>query len=124
MLQIAVRRDADLVDVAASRRGGVEQRLDLFLLYVGQLLAVAIEELDAVVLGRVVGRGDDAPEVERQECDSRGRQHPCDDRVAAGGRDPARKRLLELGPGGARVASDEDAAATGPQRCGAAETLD
>ena len=30
--------------------------------------------------------------------------------VAAGGRDAARERLLELGPGAARVAADEDAA--------------
>ena len=54
VLQIAVCRDAHLVDVAASRGRGVEQRLDLFLLNVGQLLAVAVEELHAVVFGRVV----------------------------------------------------------------------
>ncbi len=124
MLQVTVGRDADLVDVAAARRGRVEQRLDFFLLRVGELLAVTIEELDAVVLRWVVGRGDDAPEVERQECDRRGRQHTCDDRVAAGGRDPTRKRLLELGAGRACIASDEDAAATRPQRCGTAEPLD
>jgi hypothetical protein len=51
VLEVAVRRDADLVDLAAARPGLVEQRLDLLLLLVGQLLAVAVEELDAVVLG-------------------------------------------------------------------------
>ena len=110
--------------LAAPRGRLVEQRLDLFLLGVGQLLAVTIEELHAVVLGRVVRCGDDAPQVERQECDSRRRKHTRNDRVAADGGDPARERLLQLRPGRARVASDEDPSATGPQCRGTAETLD
>ena len=51
----------------SSRRSSparVEERLDLLLLRVDELLPVAVEELDAVVLGRVVRRGDDDAEVE------------------------------------------------------------
>src|SRR5690242_10419725 len=116
MLQIAVRRDPDLVDLAAARARLVEQGLDLLLLVVGQLLTVAIEELDAVVLGRVVRRGDHAAEIERQQRDGRRRQDSGDDRIAAGRRDAPRERLLELDPRRARVTSDEDAAAPGPER--------
>ena len=54
VLQVAVRGDADFVDLAAAGCRLVEERLDLFLLRVGQLLAVAIEELHAVVLGGIV----------------------------------------------------------------------
>ena len=56
----------------------VEQRLDLFLFRIGQLLAVTVEELHAVVFGRVVRCRDDASQVERQERDSRSRQHTGD----------------------------------------------
>ena len=55
VLEVAVRRDAHVVDrprLALERR--VEQRLDLLFRLVGQLLAVAVEDLDPVVLGRVV----------------------------------------------------------------------
>ena len=93
-LGVAFDGDGDLVDLAASRRRLVDQRLDLFLLSVGQFLPVAIEELHAVVLGRVVRCRDDATEVERQQCDGRGRKHACDDRVAADGSNPARQRIL------------------------------
>ena len=124
VLQVAVRRDGDLVDLAAPRRRLVDQRLDLFLLSVGQLLSVAIEELHAVVLGRVVRCRDDAAEIERQQCDSRGRKHAGDDRVTPDGGDPTRECVLQLGPGCARVASDEDPAAAAPERRGTAETFD
>ena len=50
-------------------------------------------------------------EVEREQRDGRRRQDAGDDGVAAGGGDPARERVLELGAGGARVAADEDPAA-------------
>src|SRR5205807_9661115 len=102
----------------------VEQRLDLLFLLVGELLTVAVEELDTVVLRRVVRRSDDAAEVQCQQRDRRRGQHAGDDGVAAGRCDPARKRRLELDAGRARIAPDEDTAAPGPQRCGAAEPFD
>ena len=69
-------------------------------------------------------RGDDGAEVEREQRDGRRRKHAREHRGAAGGRDAARERLLELDAGGARVAPDEDAAAAGPERDGLAELLD
>ena len=56
----------ELLDRAASRRDGVEERLDLLLVLVDELSASA-EDLDAVVLGRVVRRGDDDAEVLGEE---------------------------------------------------------
>ena len=64
VLEVAVDGDVDAVDLAAARRGRVEQRLDLLLRRVGELAALAVEELDAVVLRRVVRRRDDDAEVE------------------------------------------------------------
>src|SRR5205085_3835924 len=68
--------------------------------------------------------GDDGAEVECEERDRGGRQHPGEDGIAARRDDAARERLLELGARAARVAPDEDAAALRPQRGGAAEPLD
>ena len=124
MLEVAVGRDADLVDLAASGRRLVEQRFDLLLLRVGELLTVAVEELDAVVLGRVVRRRDHAAEVEGQERDGGCRQHSRDDRASAGRGDAPREGIFELRAGCTRVAPDEDAAAAGPDRRGTAEPLD
>ena len=106
----------------AGRRG--EQRLDLLLGLVGELAALRVEELDAVVLGRVVRRRDDDAEVERQQRDRRRRQHAGEDAVAAGRDDAARERLLELDARRARVAADEDLVRAGPERGRAAEPLD
>ncbi len=83
-----------------------------------------VEELDAVVLGRVVRRRDDDAEVERSERDGGGRQDAAEDAVASGGDDAARERLLELDAGGARVAADEDLRGARPERSGAPEALD
>src|SRR5205807_9944186 len=123
VLEIAVGRDADLVDVAAVRPAQVEQRLDLLLLPVCELLAAAVEELDAVVLGWIVRRGDHAAEVERQQRDRGCGQNTRDDGIAAGGRDPAGERGFKLDTGRPRVAADEDAPAAAPERRGAAEPL-
>ena len=60
------------------------------------LWPVRVEELDAVVLGRVVRRGDDDAEVEREQRDGGRRQHAAEDAVAAGRDDAACERLLEL----------------------------
>src|SRR5580765_2368617 len=118
MLEVAVGRNADLVYVATSGRRLLEQRFDLLLLRIGEFLTVAVEELDAVVLGRVVRRRDHAAEVEGQERDCGCRQHARDDRASAGRGDAAREGVLELGTGCTRVAPDEDAPAAGPDRRG------
>ena len=124
VLEVAVRRDLDAVDLAAAGSRAVEQRLDLLLGGVGQLAPVAVEELDAVVLGRIVGCGDDRAEIEAEERDRRRRQHAREDGAPAGRGDAARERVLELGPAGARVAADEDPPAAAPERRGPAEPLD
>ena len=84
----------------------------------------AVEELHAVVLGRVVRGGDDDAEVERGERDRRRRQHAAEHRGPAGRDDAARERRLELDPGAARVAPDEDAPGAAPKRRRAPEPLD
>ena len=98
--------------------------LDLLLGGVGELAAFAVEELDAVVLGRVVRGRDDDAEVEREQRDGGRRQHAAEDAVAAGRDDAARERLLELDARGARVAADEDLRRARPERRRAAEPLD
>src|SRR5262249_30223135 len=102
----------------------IEQRLDLLFGGVVQLVPAAVEELDPVVLGRVVRGGHDDAEVEAQQSDGGCRQHAAENRVGTGGHDAARKRLLELGPGGARVATDEDSLRAAPERRGPTDTLD
>ena len=126
VVEVAVDRDLEVVDLPelGIARLGVEQRLDLLLLRVVELAPVAVEELDAVVLGRVVRRGDDDPEVEREQRDRRRRQDPCQHRVPARGRDAAGEGALELRPGAARVAADEDRTAADPERGRPAEPLD
>jgi hypothetical protein len=52
-----------VLDAASTGGGRVEERLDLLLLRVRQLLPVTVEQLDAVVLGWVVRRGDDGAEI-------------------------------------------------------------
>src|SRR5207302_10227161 len=59
VFEVAVGRNLDAVDLPAARTVDVEEQLDLFFGVVRELLPVAVKELDAVVLGRVVRRGDD-----------------------------------------------------------------
>ena len=125
VLEVRVGRDLDVLDlplVDPGRRG--EQLLDLLLGHVRELVPLRVEELDAVVLRRVVRRGDDDAEIEREQRDRGSRQHAAEDAVAAGGDHAARERLLELDAGGARVAADEHLRRAGPERRGAAEALD
>src|SRR5439155_3024660 len=119
VVEIAVDRDLEIVDLAVLRVGrrSAEQRLDLFLLHVGELAACLVEELDAVVLGWVVRGRDHGPEVEREERDCRRRQHTGEDGVAAGRRDTAREGTLELAAGGTRVPADKNCTAPTPERC-------
>src|SRR5439155_27196349 len=124
VLEVAIGRYTDFVDVASASRCGIEQRLDLLFLCIGQLLSVPIEELHAVVFRRVVGRGDHTAEVERQQRHRGRRQNASDARVPTRRRYSARKGVLELGARDARVAADEDAPTAGPDRGGTTETLD
>ena len=103
---------------------GIEKRLDLLLDRVGELGAVAVEELDAVVLRRVVRGGDDGAEIEREQRDRRRRQHAAEHGRAAGRGDAARERILELRSRRARVTTHEDVARAGPDRRGPTEPFD
>ena len=96
-------------------QGGLDRKLGV----VGELVAVAAEELDAVVLvGVVRGRQHDG-EVERvavqQQRRGRRRQHAAEQRVAARGRDARGHRRLQHLAGLARVAQEEHTRALGGQ---------
>ena len=125
MLLVRVGRDLDVLDRALVDPGrGGEQLLDLLLGRIRQLVALRVEELDAVVLGWVVRSRDDDAEIEREQRNGRRREHAAEDAVAAGGDDAARERLFELDAARARVTADEDARRAGPERRRAAEALD
>ena len=109
---------------AAAADRSVEERLDLLLLGVGELSPVGLEELDAVVLGRVVRRGDDGPQVLGEKGDRRSRQDSTENRGSACRGDSARERGLELRPRPARVAPHEDAARAAPESRRLSEPLD
>ena len=101
---------------SVSRR--VQEPLDLLLLPVGELVALGGEELDAVVLGRVVGGGEDDPEILREQC-NRGRgKHSSAHGDPARGHDSLHDRTFEGRPRATRVTPHEDTAAAGPgSRC-------
>src|SRR5581483_6178738 len=122
--EVAVGGDADAIDLTAAARRLVEQPLDLLLRGVTELAPHAVEELDAVVLRRVVGGGDDDAEVEAEQRDGRRREDARENGDASRRGDAARERLLELLARGACVASDEDPTATAPERRRLAELLD
>src|SRR3990172_7681003 len=103
---------------------GIEQRLDLLLLLVRQLLSLSIEELDPVVLGRVVRRGDDRTEVLREQRDGGGRQDSGKDGDPTRRDDALRERRFEQRTGVASVTPDEDAATARPERGRLAKPLD
>ena len=102
---------ADGADAARARHRLVERLLDRRLGLVGELEAVAAEELDAVVAVRVVRGGDDDAEVEPVAADQQrragGREHAAEQRLAAGGGDPGRDGGLEHLARLAGVADDE-----------------
>ena len=64
------------------------------------------------------------PRSSAEQRDGGSRDDAGEHRRAAGGRDAARERLLELLARAARVAADEDAAAARPERGRLAEPLD
>ena len=125
VVEVALLGDVHVVDLAgAPGEGDVEECLDLLLGRVGELAALAVEELDAVVLRRVVRGGDDCPEVEREQRDGRRRQHAREHRVPSRGHDTPAERLLQLLARLSRVAPDEDAPPVRPERRRPAELLD
>ena len=89
--------------------GCVEERLDLELVGIGELASRAVEDLDAVVLGRVVRGGDDEPEVLRQQRDGRRRQDAGKHCGPTRLDDPTHDGGLERRARATRVAPDEDA---------------
>ena len=122
--------DARLVDARClaemdrfAREGRlVEVRLDLLLEFVGQLAAVLVEELDAVVFVRVV-RGADhhaelATELLRHVRDAGRRQRTDQAHVDAGGDEARLERGFEHVAGQARVLADECGAAIGREHAG------
>src|SRR5215207_3590953 len=124
VLRVAVGGHADSIDrPSLAPRRLLQQGLDLLLGRVGELLPGAVEELDPVVLRRVVRGGDDDAEVERQQGDGGGGQHAAEHRVAADRLDARREGVLEHRSGFPRVAPDEGAPASGPERGGPAEPL-
>ena len=124
VLEVAVRGDLDAVDLATAGSRAVEERLDLLLGAVCQLAAVPVEELDAVVLRRIVRGRDDRAEIEAEERDRRRRQHARKDGASTGRGDALRERILELRAAGPRVTSYEDASPAAPERRRLAEALD
>ena len=103
---VAVRQ---LVRRRAARR---QISLDLVLNRIRQLEALAVEQLDAVVLGRVVRRRDDdaavAVQLAHQKRDGGRRDDAGQERRAAHRHDAGRHGRLQHVAGQARVLADED----------------
>ena len=93
VVDVALDRILGILDRASAEAGRLQQRLDLELFRVGELVPLPVEDLDAVVVGRVVGRRDDQPEVPRQQRDGWGGKDPREDGRAAGVDDPTSERL-------------------------------
>ena len=115
-----VGRGARPVVAAADR---LHAPLDLGLDLVGQLEAVGGEDLDAVVLVRIVRRADHEARVRAHrpgdERDPGRGQRAHQQHVGAGGDDPRLQRALQHVAGQARVLADHDAS----RALGAAEPL-
>jgi hypothetical protein len=124
VLEVAVGRHLDVIDRAAAGGLGVHQRLDLELDSVGELAPVVVEELDPVVLRRIVRGGDDHAEIKREQGHGRCRQYPAEHGHSARLDDAARKGRFELESGCPGVATDEDAAARRPDSRGPRQLLD
>ena len=124
MVEVALARRVVPLDRASPALGGVEERFDLLLLVVRELPPGRAEELDAVVLGRVVRGRDDDPQVTREQRDRRCRQHAGEQRSSPGGHDAPRQRLLERRSRRTCVAAHEDLSASAPDRGGPTQPLD
>ncbi len=122
LAQVVLAGAPQLADPAdRSRRAGrveiLEAALDRQLALVRELVAVAREELDAVVVVGVVGGGDHNRQVEAVASDQqrrgRGGQHTPEQRVATGGADTGGDRRLEHLARLAGVADDQHLGALG-----------
>ena len=122
--EIAVLRTLQRLDRASAGSRSVEEGLDRLVVPVRELLASRAEDLDPVVLRRVVGGGDDHAEILGEQRDRRRGQDAGDECGSTRRRDSACDRVLELAPGSACVATDENAASAGPERGGLAHRLD
>ncbi len=111
---VDAKRLADLRGRRPQRvdRVGEHQPFDLSLDLVGQLEALAVEELDAVVLKRVVRGGDHhariGPQRAREEGDARGGQRPHEQHVDAHRADARGHGRLEHVAREPRVLADQD----------------
>ena len=109
-----LRRRAGVARIVHGADHGLDRRLGPD----GELPTAGAEELDAVVLGRVVRRRDHDPDVAVEQVhqvrDRRGRQDPAEQHVGTGPRRAVDERALDTRPRGAGVTSDDD-----PRRRGA-----
>ena len=87
-------------------------------------MPLGVEELDPVVLGRVVRGGEDDAEILREQGDGRCRQDATEDGCPTRGDDPPDDGFLEVRPGASRVTPDEDTTTPRPPGGGASEPLD
>jgi hypothetical protein len=92
--------------------GGIEPRLDLGLDRIGQLGAVGGEELDAVIVVRVVRRGNHDPRLQPQRAgevsDGRRRHGAREHHVDTGGGEPGFEGGLQHVAGDSRVLADKN----------------
>ena len=79
VLDVAIGGLLGHLDRASPDEGRLEQGLDRLLVGVGELVPLGVEELDSVVLGRVVRGGEDDAEILREQGDGRCRQDATDD---------------------------------------------
>ena len=124
--QVVLKRPVQPAHAADARRGDgrlPHSRLDVCLVGVGQLEAVGAEDLDAVVVVRVVRRRDDGGQVEPVPLDQQRRrrrgQHAGQEGLATGRRDARREGRFQHLAGLARVPEHQDPpAAAGLDRLG------
>ena len=122
--EVVLLRALEPLDRASAGSGSVEEGLDRLVVLVRELLASRPEDLHPVVLRRVVRGGDDDAEILGKQGDGGRREHARDQSRTACGRDASRDRLLELRPGRACVATNENATPAGPERGGLTDLLD
>ncbi len=115
LAHVVLERTVERAHAADPRRGSgllLEACLDRPLGVVVELEAVGGEQLDAVVLIWIVGRGDDGREPEpmpaEQQRRRRRRQDAREQRVTARSRDPGGDRSLEHLAGLARIPHDQN----------------
>ena len=112
-----VRRAADILAARERqfRRRPVNPRFDRFDDGLFHLLAVAVQELNAVIVERIVARADHDAGVKalgpHHIGDTRGRRHMQEVHIRARGREARRERILEHVARAARVLADCNLAA-------------